>query len=334
MESVGSLSPNAGQLPSKPRKVGQLGIRVKGKDVLVPSVQIEGLDVISSGRWVKLAAINDEELVEGNCDTPERFVVDLKQSKLGADIFTFSQKIAETATKFPYHSEMDNWAVIPLTTFSEWWEKQVEPSVRRAVRKAAKSGVEVRVATFDDEFVRGIVQINDETPVRQGRPFWHYQKSFEQVELENMTYADRNLFLGAYFEGELIAFMRITWVGKVAHILQLLPMLKHADKRLGNALIAKAVEVCSERGMTHLVYRNYIYNDPNSSLTEFKRRNGFVRIDIPRYYVPLSPMGRLAIRFGFHRELVKRLPPALVTRLLKIRNDWYSRKARLSEGAL
>ena len=60
MDSVGSLSPNASPLPSEPKNVGQLGIRVKGKDVLVPSVQIQGQAVITSGKWLKIASIHDE----------------------------------------------------------------------------------------------------------------------------------------------------------------------------------------------------------------------------------------------------------------------------------
>ena len=335
MDSVGSLSPNASPLPSEPKNVGQLGIRVKGKDVLVPSVQIQGQAVITSGKWLKIASIHDEELLEGECVTdPETFVRELKHSGLKADLFTFAQKVPESTPKYGYHIEFDNWAVIPVGNFQAWWEKQVEPSVRRAVRKSAKEGVEVRVAPFDDEFINGIVAINNETPVRQGRPFWHYGKSFEQVKRENSTYSDRNLFFGAYFENELIAFMRITLVGNVAHILQLLPMMKHADKRLGNALIAKAVEVCAEKGMCQLVYCNYIYNDPSSSLTEFKRRNGFTKVLAPRYFVPLTRKGQLALRFGLHKQFVKHLPPSVVSRLLKIRNEWYSRKAKMNEGSV
>ena len=35
---------------------------------------------------------------------------------------------------------------------------------------------------FTDDFVHGIMDIYDETPVRQGRSFWHYKKSFEGGE--------------------------------------------------------------------------------------------------------------------------------------------------------
>ena len=55
----------------------------------------------------------------------------------------------------------------------------------------------VKLAEFDDEFVRGIVEINNETPIRQGRAFWHFQKSFEAVKEKNSTYPEKYL-LGAY----------------------------------------------------------------------------------------------------------------------------------------
>jgi hypothetical protein len=61
-------------------------------------------------------------------------------------------------------------------------EKRIESSVRRAVKKAVKSGVTVRIAEFNDDLVRGIVNINNETPIRQGKPFWHFQKGFDAVK--------------------------------------------------------------------------------------------------------------------------------------------------------
>ena len=78
-------------------------------------------------------------------------------------------------------------------------------------------------------------------------------------------------------------------------------MIKHYDKRPANALIAKAVELCEQQGMSYLMYCNYVYNDPESSLTEFKRRNGFEQALVPRYYVPLTLKGKIALRLGLHR---------------------------------
>ncbi len=309
-------------------------IRVKGKAVLVPSAQIDGRTVITTGRWLKMAAVQDEDLVEGEMlADPLSFVLHLKETGLNPDMFTFAQKLPDTTPKYTYHLEWDNQAVIPITTFSDWWEKRVESSVRRAVRKATKAGIVVRLAEFDDAFVQGIVSINNETPVRQGRAFWHYRKSFDAVKCENSTYSERNAFLGAYCQDELIGFMRMTYSDRVANIVQLLSMMKHYDKRPANALIAKAVEVCEQQGMSYLMYYNYIYNDPQSSLTEFKRRNGFEQVLLPRYYIPVTVKGRVALGLGLHRGLVKRIPQPVVTQLLKLRSLWYARRVKAIEGA-
>lgn len=304
-------------------------IRVKGKPVSVPSAQVDGRTVITTGKWLKMATVHDEDLVEGETvGDPGLFIRSLKKTELKADIFTFSQKPDDPSPKYSYHVEWDNIAVIPISKFTDWWENHVESSVRRAVRKATKAGLVVKVAPLDDDFVTGIVNINNETPIRQGRRFWHFQKSHSEVKLENSTYAERNVFLGAYYENELIGFVRMTYAGKVANIVQLLSMMKHYDKRPANALIAKAVEVCEQDGISHLMYYNYIYNDPKSSLTEFKRRNGFQQVLLPRYYIPLTLKGRIALGGGLHKALAKHLPTPLVTWLLKMRNRWYEHRVK------
>ncbi len=307
----------------------QTEIRVKGRPVHVPSVQIEGRTVISTGKWLKMAAFRDEDMLEGGTlKDPGSFISQLKQTRLNADIFTFAQKLPDTVPKYAYHVNWENFAVIPITKASDWWEKQVEPSVRRAVRKASKSGVTVTPVAFDDALVEGIVSINNETPIRQGKPFWHFQKSFNAVKDENSTYADRNTFLGAYYEGELIGFIRLTRTDRAANIVQLLTKMKHFDKRPANALVAKAVEVCEQSKIAHLMYCNYTYNDPDSSLTEFKRRNGFQKVLLPRYYIPLTLRGKIALRLGIHRGLAQRVPKPLLHRLLRLRSLWYARRLK------
>jgi hypothetical protein len=309
-------------------------IRVKGEPAFVPSARIDGRTIIRTGKWLKMAAVQDEDLVEGESITdPGSFLHRLKKSGLKADVFTFSQRLPETTPKYQFHTEWDNVAAIPISTYSEWWEKRTDPGVRRAVRRAAKFGVEVKVAHFDDAFVEGIVKINNETPVRQGKPFWHYQKSFDAVKLENSTYADRNIFLGAYWENELIGYIRMTLVGTVGSVIQVLTMMKHFDKRPANALIAKAVEVCEQNKLSHLMYCNYVYNDPDSSLTEFKRRNGFEMVLLPRYYIPLTLKGQAALRLGLHRGVAQLLPKPLLIRLLKLRSQWYARQAKAVDVA-
>ena len=68
-------------------------IRMRGKAVCVPSAQIDGRTVVTTGKWLKIAAVQDEELVEGETVAdPESFVSQQNETRLKADIFTFSQK--------------------------------------------------------------------------------------------------------------------------------------------------------------------------------------------------------------------------------------------------
>ena len=309
-------------------------IYVQGKVVRVPSVRLEDKSVVKVGRWLETAVVHDEELIEAETTAdPESFVSQLKRAGLKADLFTFCQRLPHSEPRYGYHLEWDNFAVIPITTYQDWWKNRVESSVQRAVRKAAKLGVEVRQVEFNDKLLKGIVTINNDSPIRQGREFWHFQKSLEDVRREHLTYADRNIFLGAYYKGELIGYIRMVSINKVASIIQLLTMVKHYDKRSANALIAKAVELCEQKGMTHLVYCNYVYKDPKSSLTEFKRRSGFEQLLLPRYYIPLTLKGRIALRLGLHRGLVRQIPEPMIHLLLRLRNLWYGRRLKAIKEA-
>jgi hypothetical protein len=189
------------------------------------------------------------------------------------------------------------------------------------------------VVQFDDGLVEGIKRIYDETPIRQGRRFWHYQKDLETVKRENSSYLDRCDFLGAYFEGELIGFVKMVYVGQVARIMQILSMNAHFDKRPPNALLAKCVELCCEKGMKYFVYGKYVYgNKRNSPITEFKRRTGFEEVRFRRYYVPLTVWGRVALKLRLHHGLQGLLPERVTESLLKIRSRLYAKTLLAAES--
>lgn len=304
---------------------------MRGKAVLVPSAQVLGRTVITTGKWPKVASLQDERLDEREFSIDQASCIQaLKHTGLKADIFTFAQKLPDNVPRHSFHLEWDNLAVIPTTTFSDWWERRINRARRKAVRKSAKLGMVVQQAEFDDDLITGIVKINNESPVRQGKPFWHYNKSFAAVKSENSTYPDRSIFLGAYYQDELVGVVRMICAGRSAHIALFLSMTKHYDKRTANAMIAKAVEVCAQTGMSHLVYGQYVYNDDKSSLTEFKRQNGFEQVLVPRYFIPLTWRGEIAIKLGLHRGFVRRLPQPLIAELLRWRSRWYAR--RLNAG--
>lgn len=295
----------------QPQNVGthHAEVRVKGKAVPVPSTQLDGRTVITSGKWIKIAVLQDEELLEGETVAdPGLFVSDLKKTALAADIFTFAQELPDTTPKFAYHRELDSLAVIPITTYPDWWEKRASHDVRAAVKKATKHGVIVKEAQLDDTFVEGIVRIYNECEYRQGKPFWHYGKDFDSVKQISSTYLNRSTLIGAYLDDELIGFIKMVQVRNIAKTLHVISMKKHFSKKPTNALIAKAVEICAQRGNTHLVYGNYVYKDPKSSLTEFKRRNGFEEVLIPRYYIPMTLKGKIALQMKLHHRIADLLP--------------------------
>ncbi|SRR6266404_922862 len=294
---------------------------VRGKTVSVPSVQIDGRVIVALGNWVRTAQVKDEELVEGKIfEDPALFIARLKASDFKADIFTFAQKPPATTPNYCYPWEWDNWAAIPISSFKQWWEERLPQESRKNVRRAAKRGVIVKAVPFSPELVTGIKGIYDETPIRQGKPFWHFGKDFETVKRENETYSERSEFVGAFYNGELIGFIKITFVDRTATIMQILSKNAHYDKRPMNAMLAHTVELCERKRVSHLIYGQYVYGKKqNSSLTEFKRRNGFEEIKFPRYFVPLSLNGRLAVAFGLHLGVSNLIPGPVNDFLLKVR---------------
>ena len=102
----------------------------------------------------------------------------------------------------------------------------------------------------------------------------------------------------AHFVGDtMIGFIKLAMdeTRTTACLVHILSMIQHKDKAPTNALVAHAVRVCAERGISYLVYENFSYGKKEGdSLSHFKEVNGFQRMDLPRYYIPLTaPAGRL-----------------------------------------
>jgi hypothetical protein len=295
---------------------------IRGADHPVRPDTSESLLQIN-GRFLKIAGLRDEELVEGkNLLEPIALIEALQQTRQLADILTFPQRSAKPNREFDYPFEWDNEAIISISTFQAWWD-QLPQETRRNVRRAEKKGIVVRSVEFDDELVRGIKEIYDESPARQGRSFAHYGKPFEVIKAECSTYLERSTFLGAYLGSELVGFLKMVRVDSSGSILHILSKLAHHDKRPTNALICKAVETCVNNGFSELVYCKYSYGKGDQDpLSAFKRHNGFIRTDFPRYYVPLTKKGRLAIALNCHLGM-KNLVPSPILALLRRTRTWY-----------
>lgn len=302
-------------------------VRINGKTAYVPSANIDGRTVIATGKFFKVASIRDADVVEGELvKNPDTFAATLKKSRLNADVLTFFQRPPEISPRFDLFFDWDNYAAVTISTFQHWWES-VPQETRKNVRRAAKRGVVTKPVPFDNGLARGIHHLCNEAPVRQGRPFWHFGKDFETVRREHATYLERSDFIGAFFQGELIGFIKMTRVDSVAFILHILASNAHFDKRPINALIARAVEVCVEKKIRYFVYDKYIYgNKKDSSLLELKRRNGFEQIQFPRYYVPLTSRGKLFISLKLYRGISGILPEPVLKMALAGRDWLYRRK--------
>jgi hypothetical protein len=288
------------------------------------SIRIGEHDLAVSGGLVKTARVADEEWQETPVEDPEAIVKNLRSSARRTDLWTFMQALTDPKPRFRYHLEWDNFAVVPITTYEEWWVKRLPQETRKNVRRAVKREVVVRAAPFDAAMIAGIKAIYDETPIRQGRRYHHFQKDLKTVGRENSSYLDRSEFIGAYVGEELIGFLKMVRVGTVSRIMQIVSKNAHQDKRPTNALIAKAVEVCVEQHRSHFVYGQYVYGrNTNSPLITFKQRNGFEQLLVPRYYIPLTARGDFALRCNAHRGLREILPERVETFLMDLRSRFY-----------
>jgi hypothetical protein len=301
-------------------------IRISGRTLYVPSAEICGRTVVVTGKWIRMAQVRDEEVVEGvTVEDPESFIAKLRESELKADVFTFAQRPPEITPKYDYHWDWDNWAAVRTTCFKDWWENLPQES-RKNVRRAVRRGVVVKIVPFDDNLVNGVHRLYNHTPVRDGRLFWHFGKDVHSVRRELATYLDRSEFIGAYWNEELIGFVKMVRVDQVATLMHIISMNEHYDKRPMNALIAKAAEFCEQKGISHLIYGQFIYgNKRRSSLVEFKRRNGFEQVNFPRYYVPLTVRGEVFVRLRLYRGLSGLIPEPILEPLLSLRASYYKR---------
>jgi hypothetical protein len=280
-----------------------------------------------SGRIIRIAKL-DADMYQF-LEDPAPVIEALRASKQRVDIFHFMPGLSQSPTRYPYSMEWDNLAVLPVSTYNEWWNKQIGFKARNKARQAEKKGVSVREVAFGEDLVRGICSIYSETPIRQGRPYPHFGKDFETVYKEEATYLQSSIFIGAFIGEELIGFIKLVAdeARTQAGLMNIVSMISHRDKAPTNALLAQAVRSCADRQIHHLVYSHYAYGSRDrDNLTDFKDRNGFKRVDIPRYYVPLSAAGWAAYRLGLHHRFVDRLPDQLTEKLRTLRSNWYARK--------
>jgi hypothetical protein len=298
-----------------------------------PLLRVCDREIKVTGRFVRVARLDGEKYVFPN--DPAAMSEGLRRSGTQIDLFTFLQPLTEIS-KYPYHVETDNLAVLPVSTFDHWWNNQLRSYPRNRARQAQKKGVVLREVALNEDLFRGICEIYNESPIRQGKRFPHYGMNLEQARDYAGTFPDHSIWIGAFLGDQMIGFVKLVTDDKrsQACMVHILSMIRHKDKAPANALIAQAVKSCADRAISHLIYENFSYGKKRGdSLSHFKEVNGFQRIDLPRYYIPLTSLGSVALKLSLHRRVVDHFPEPLLAKLREIRTSWYKRRFHLFRDA-
>jgi hypothetical protein len=299
----------------------QKTILIRGVPTQFAAVEVNGQNFIISGKMLKTANLGEEgALWLEDVDDPETVIAVLKSCPAKIDMLRFWQRIPESEAKFQYYKEWRYIAALPISTYEHWCQKQVNRNVRRNIKKASAQGVVVSEVPFTDDLARGIMGVFNQSPVRRGKPFWHYGKDFETVKREMGQDMKESIFIAAHYQGELIGIIKLYFADRYAMVTLILDKTAHRDKAPMNGMIAKAVEICAARGvpfMTYTVWRR-------GTQREFLERNGFTRIPVPEYFIPLSWRGRLALLLRLHRGPRGLLPEKTLVWLLAMRAKWYA----------
>jgi len=78
------------------------------------------------------------------------------------------------------------------------------------------------------------------------------------------------------------------------------------------------------------LFQVYIWKQ-RDSLSDFKDHNGFQRVHIPRYCVPMTKIGDLAFRMGVHHKPIERHFEPLIEKPGSCEVDWYNHKMQLAQ---
>lgn len=274
--------------------------------------------LISSGRLIRIVRPSSENIEP--LEDPELCLLQLRKNCGRADLFTFSQPFSQLQPRHNYHYELEPVALLEIESYTKWWKETVNDKTRNMVRKASKKGVQIEIVSYSDDFVRGIKEIYDECPVRQGKKSRHYGKSFQQIKREHGTFLNRSEFVAARYEDRLIGFAKVVFQKDFASVMNLIALLSERNRAPTNALLAKVVERCAEKGVGILHYGVW----SRRGFGDFKVHHGFECRQLPRYYVPLTGWGSLALRLGLHRPIASRIPESCLDWLATLRTRYYA----------
>lgn len=278
------------------------------------------IQYLAKRKKISVTIARDSREYEQDIFPDKSYIQKLKDLKI--DIFTFIERKWSKLIFSPnkkWIKTNDNIAILKLTNFDSWWKK-IGKKTRNMVRKAKKNGIITGISSPNHILAKGIWLIYNETPIRQNRVFPHYGTDLQKVERRIRSSKD-HVFIGSYFENELVGFVDLIIGENIAIISQILSLKEHWDKAINNALIAKTVEVCLNRQLKWLMYGR-MGNHP--SLDKFKQNIGFERLVLKRYFIILTLKGKIAAKLGLHRDLKDVLPQRIIAFLLPIYN-WFNK---------
>src|SRR4051794_9782591 len=99
-------------------------------------IELCGREIRIEGRIVRTAHVHGDRY--RFLEDPAAVVTALRACGTRVDLFTFGQRLSEPEPKFPFSFEWDNFAVLPVTTFENWWTRQIGNKTRNEVRLAEK----------------------------------------------------------------------------------------------------------------------------------------------------------------------------------------------------
>jgi hypothetical protein len=116
-------------------------------------LEVCGKEIRERGMLIRTAFLEGEGFAF--LEDPQGALEALRKSRR-FDLFTFKQRLSDLSPKYDYPMELDNMAVVRVSTFDDWMTNQINFKVRNKIRKSEKNGVVVRELLFDDDLLRGI----------------------------------------------------------------------------------------------------------------------------------------------------------------------------------
>ncbi len=238
-------------------------------------------------------------------------------SKKNVDLFSYIDRsfLKKTYNNGGFYKCSETIGLLHTERFDSWL-KLLPARERTAVRKTIRIGLTTHVVDVDDDFIESAHKIYNETPIRQGRKYSGFGITKEDVR-QKFSNLQTSRIIGAYLDGKLIGLIWVEFGDQVAAMMSFLSLTTYRNKNPNNALIAAAVKLCEEKGYRYLTYGNMGYNP---GLDFFKKNNGFRRVAVSRYFVPLTFKGQLAIKMNLCRPVEHSFSPTLTRALVPFYN--------------